>query len=55
MARLSRIVVPDTPHHVTQRGNRRQALFTEAANTRFTAIFWPSAASITTSSAGLIA
>ncbi len=29
MARLSRIVVPDVPHHVTQRGNRRQALFTE--------------------------
>ena len=29
MARLSRIVVPDIPHHVTQRGNRRQALFTE--------------------------
>lgn len=28
MARLSRIVVPDVPHHVTQRGNRRQALFT---------------------------
>ncbi len=29
MARLARIVAPDTPHHVTQRGNRRQALFTE--------------------------
>ena len=29
MARLSRIVVPDAPHHVTQRGNRRQALFSE--------------------------
>ena len=29
MARLSRIVVPDIPHHVTQRGNRRQKLFTE--------------------------
>jgi hypothetical protein len=28
-ARLSRITVPDLPHHVTQRGNRRQALFTE--------------------------
>jgi putative transposase len=27
MARQSRIVVPDLPHHVTQRGNRRQALF----------------------------
>ena len=29
MARLSRIVVPDLPHHVTQRGNRRQPLFVE--------------------------
>lgn len=28
MARLSRITVPGLPHHVTQRGNRRQALFT---------------------------
>lgn len=27
MARLARIVVPDTPHHVTQRGNRRQPIF----------------------------
>ncbi len=29
MARLSRITVPGIPHHVTQRGNRHQALFTE--------------------------
>ena len=29
MARLTRIVVPECPHHVTQRGNRRQALFLE--------------------------
>ena len=29
MARLTRIVVPDLPHHVTQRGNRRQKLFLE--------------------------
>lgn len=27
MARMSRIVVPGTPHHVTQRGNRRQRTF----------------------------
>jgi len=27
MARLARIVVPDVPHHVTQRGNRRQEIF----------------------------
>ncbi|MFM9974771.1 MAG: transposase [Beijerinckiaceae bacterium] len=29
MTRLSRITVPDLPHHVTQRGNRRQAIFLE--------------------------
>ena len=27
MARLARIVVPGMPHHVTQRGNRRQQTF----------------------------
>jgi len=27
MARLSRIVIPGVPHHVTQRGNRRQPIF----------------------------
>ena len=27
MARLTRIVVPNCPHHVTQRGNRRQQTF----------------------------
>ena len=27
MARLARIVIPDVPHHVTQRGNRRQPIF----------------------------
>ncbi len=27
MARLARVVVPGMPHHVTQRGNRRQATF----------------------------
>ena len=32
MARLARIIVPDLPHHVTQRGNRRQALFVEAGD-----------------------
>lgn len=29
MARLSRIVLPGIPHHVTQRGNGRQAVFFE--------------------------
>jgi putative transposase len=27
MARLARIVIPHVPHHVTQRGNRRQPVF----------------------------
>ncbi len=27
MARLARVVVPGCPHHVTQRGNRRQRTF----------------------------
>lgn len=27
MARLARVVVPDIPHHITQRGNRRQSVF----------------------------
>ncbi len=32
MARLARITVPGLPHHVTQRGNRRQPLFVEAGD-----------------------
>ena len=27
MARLSRIIAPGLPHHVTQRGNRQQDIF----------------------------
>ena len=27
MARLARVVVPGLPHHITQRGNRRQQTF----------------------------
>ena len=27
MARMTRVVVPGYPHHVTQRGNRRQTTF----------------------------
>jgi len=27
MARMARVVVPDYPHHITQRGNRRQKTF----------------------------
>jgi REP element-mobilizing transposase RayT len=29
MTRLARMVVPGLPHHVTQRGNRREAIFFE--------------------------
>lgn len=29
MARLRRMVLPDIPHHVTQRGNRRERPFFE--------------------------
>jgi len=29
MTRLARIVVPHAPHHVTQRGNRREPIFFE--------------------------
>ena len=32
MARLARIVIPHLPHHVTQRGNRRQQVFFGAAD-----------------------
>jgi putative transposase len=32
MARLSRVVVPGVPHHVTQRGNRRMAIFSEPSD-----------------------
>src|SRR5208282_3460958 len=32
MARIGRITVPGLPHHVTQRGNRRQLLFLESAD-----------------------
>jgi putative transposase len=34
MARLARVVVPGVPHHVTQRGNRRETVFFEAADYR---------------------
>lgn len=27
MARIARVVVPGIPHHITQRGNRRQEVF----------------------------
>lgn len=30
MGRIGRIVIPGFPHHVTQRGNRRQPIFFES-------------------------
>ncbi len=35
MPRLARLVVPDLPHHVTQRGNRRQDVFFGLEDSRF--------------------
>lgn len=35
MARIARIVVPGFPHHVTQRGCRRQQIFFSASDYRF--------------------
>jgi len=35
MARIARVVVPGVPHHVTQRGNRREPTFFEEADYRF--------------------
>ena len=32
MARLARVVIPGVPHHVTQRGNRRDRTFFEDAD-----------------------
>lgn len=32
MPRMARVVLPGTPHHVTQRGNRRQTIFFGAAD-----------------------
>ncbi|HUO26158.1 MAG TPA: transposase [Candidatus Aquilonibacter sp.] len=32
MARFARVVMPDVPHHVTQRGNTRQQIFAEDAD-----------------------
>jgi putative transposase len=34
MARIARVVVPDLPHHVTQRGNRREPVFFRADDYR---------------------
>ena len=32
MARLSRLTVPGYPHHIIQRGNNRQAIFSSTAD-----------------------
>lgn len=35
MARLARVVIPDLPHHVTQRGARREQVFFGDEDYRF--------------------
>ena len=35
MARLARVVLPGYPHHITQRGNRRQPVFFQETDYRF--------------------
>lgn len=35
MARLARVVLPGYPHHITQRGNRRQDVFFEESDYQF--------------------
>ena len=42
MARLARMVIAGIPHHVTQRGNRREPIFFEEATRTFTEICSPS-------------
>ena len=34
VAQIARVVVPDLPHHVTQRGNQREPVFLEADDYR---------------------
>jgi putative transposase len=34
MSRIARVTVPGFPHHVTQRGNRRMAVFAEPSDYR---------------------
>jgi hypothetical protein len=34
MARITRVVVPGLPHHITQRGNRREPVFFEGDDYR---------------------
>jgi hypothetical protein len=40
MARLARTVVSGLPHHVTQRGNRREAIFFEDGDQEVYWICW---------------
>ena len=40
MARLARVVVPGMPHHVTQRGNRREAVFFDEADRQRYVSLW---------------
>ena len=54
MARIARVVVPDLPHHVTQRGNRREPVFFEADDYRLYRQFVAVAARRGHSSLGLL-
>jgi len=40
MPRIARVVIPGLPHHVTQRGNRREAVFFEGAGRQFYPALW---------------
>jgi REP element-mobilizing transposase RayT len=46
MPRIARVVVPKYPHHVTQRGNRRQTVFFSAEDYATTSNFWQMHATI---------
>jgi len=35
MAKTARVVVPNYPHHITQRGNRRQDVFFQTSDYRY--------------------
>ena len=44
MARVARLVIPGMPHHVTQRGNRRQQTFFSGEDYASYVESWPSGA-----------
>ena len=54
MARIARVVVPGYPHHVTQRGNRRQITFSQTKIIKHISDCWYSNAANIVSLSGLI-